>query len=66
MTSLITTVMALVFFILDTLENDYNYVEKRDQIIWWAFVHFKLQKYICASMLVFHEEFKSEQHWSCG
>lgn len=56
----------LCVFILDTLGNDYNYIEKRVQITWWAFLHFKLQKYICASTPVFHEGFKSEQQYqSC-
>lgn len=56
----------LCVFIQDTLENDYNYREKRVQITWWAFLYFKFQNYICASTPVLHEGFKSEQqHWSC-
>lgn len=27
----------LYVFTPDTLENDYNYIEKRVQITWWAF-----------------------------
>lgn len=50
---------------LDTLENDYNYIEKRVQITCWAFIYFKSQKYICTFTAYFCEEIKQEQLVLC-
>lgn len=54
----------LYVFILDTLVNDYNYIEKRVQITSWAFIYFKSQKYICTFTYFFVKELNKD-NWSC-
>lgn len=61
---LLKTTVMLHVFIPDTLGNDYNYIEKRVQITWWHFLLFKLQKYICASTPVFHEDLNQNSNIS--
>lgn len=61
---LLKTTVMLHVFIPDTLGNDYNYIEKRVQITWWAFSLFKLQEYICASTPVFPEDLNQNSNIS--
>lgn len=55
----------LYVFILDTLENDYNYIEKRVWVTWWAILYFKSQKYICTFTAYFCEVIKQRQLVLC-
>jgi hypothetical protein len=55
----------LYVFIPDTLENDYNYIEKRVQITWWAFYTLNHNKIYLCIYRSFCEGIKlGKLHWS--